>query len=298
VFSDDNAQELVFRVRMSNDTLKDISNDDAISALKAMEYNILNNILLKGVKGIKKTSMRTTKNVSMYNAEKDMFEKQLEWVIDTDGTNLQKILANPNVDAIRTRSNDIYEIYQILGIEAARNMLYHEFMEVVGEDAINYRHMSLLLDTMTNRGTLMSVDRHGINRGDVGPLAKSSFEETTDMLINASIFAEHDRINGVSANIMLGQLPPCGTGDNEILLNEELYTKLMKESGNAKHMKKYAEVFEEDTYQADQVFQEGCSVEAIAFQYNMDDKPSKKTGTKKRESRGKGKASNHTVTFV
>jgi DNA-directed RNA polymerase II subunit RPB1 len=279
---------------MTTAVLKDISNDDAISALKAMEYNILNNVLLKGVKGIKKTSMRTTKNVSMYNIEKDMFEKQLEWVIDTDGTNLQKILADPNVDAVRTRSNDIYEIYQVLGIEAARNMLYHEFMEVVGEDAINYRHMSLLLDTMTNRGTLMSVDRHGINRGDVGPLAKCSFEETTDMLINASIFAEHDRINGVSANIMLGQLPPCGTGDNEILLNEELYMKMMKESGNTKLMKKYADIYEEDSYQADQVFQEGCSVEAIASQYNMPEPTAKPKATKKKD----GKASQHSVTFV
>jgi DNA-directed RNA polymerase beta' subunit len=80
---------------------------------------------------------------------------------------------------------------------------------------MNYRHMSLLIDTMTYKGQLMSIDRHGINRGDIGPLAKSSFEETTDMLINASIFAEYDKVNGVSANVMLGQQPPCGTGDSK-----------------------------------------------------------------------------------
>ena len=78
----------------------------------------------------------------------------------------------------------------------------------------------------------MSVDRHGINRGDVGPLAKSSFEETTDMLIKSSIFSEFDRINGVSANIMLGQLPPCGTGDSEILLDEQDYISLVKDRIN------------------------------------------------------------------
>ena len=98
---------------------------------------------------------------------------------------VNSIRSNPNIDPVRTYSNDIYEIYEILGIEAARNALYREFMEVVGDGSINYRHMSLLLDTMTNRGNLMSVDRHGINRGDVGPLAKSSLMETRTVLLVA-----------------------------------------------------------------------------------------------------------------
>jgi DNA-directed RNA polymerase beta' subunit len=105
-------------------------------------------------------------------------------------------------------------------------------MEVIKESSVNLRHLYLLIDTMTCKGTLMSIDRHGINRGDVGPLAKSSFEETTDMLIKASVFSDVDRINGVSANIMLGQLPPCGTGDSEILLDEEEYINLIKDRVN------------------------------------------------------------------
>jgi intein/homing endonuclease len=227
-FSDDNAAELIFRIRMTDAALKDIDTSDAIAALKAIEYNLNHNVLLKGVKGIKKVSMHP-KNSSRYNSETMSFDKISEWVLDTDGTNLQEIFANPNVDERRTRSNDVWEIYHTLGIEAARNALYNEIMDVIGEGALNYRHISLLLDTMTNRGQLMSIDRHGINRGDVGPLAKSSFEETTDMLINASIFSEFDKINGVSANIMLGQLPPCGTGDSDIILNEEKYIKLLRE---------------------------------------------------------------------
>jgi hypothetical protein len=82
---------------------------------------------------------------------------------------------------------------------------------------------------MTYKGHLMPIDRHGINRGDIGPLAKSSFEETTDMLINASIFAEYDKVNGVSANVMLGQQPPCGTGDSKILIDEEYMLQLLNE---------------------------------------------------------------------
>lgn len=267
VFSDDNASEVIFRVRLTKEALKDIDPNDALSALKAMEHNLVHNILLKGLKGIKKVSMRP-KSYQKYNADCDKFDKVSEWVLDTDGTNLQQILANPNVDKTRTRSNDIYEIYQILGIEAARNALCEEFTEVVG-DGLNYRHMSLLLDTMTNKGTLMSIDRHGINRGDVGPLAKSSFEETTDMLINASIFGEHDHINGVSANIMLGQLPPCGTGDHEVILDEKEFMRLIKKTG--------IETTKEDvTEHRESVFKQTCSIESLAVNHTMPKQKGKK----------------------
>merc|ERR1712072_1595279 len=78
-------------------------------------------------------------------------------------------------------------------------------------------------------GTLMSIDRHGINRGDIGPLAKCSFEETTDQLLKAAIFGESDKVQGVSSNIMMGQVAPCGTGDCTILFDE---MKFMNEIEN------------------------------------------------------------------
>ena len=228
VYSDDNAEECIFRIKLTDVALKDIDSKDEIAAVKAMEHNIVYQILLKGYKGIKKVSLNK-KKYSKYNYDTNKFDNIIEWVLDTDGTNLMDILANPNVDASRTVSNDIREIYETLGIEAARNSLYRELVNVTSEGSMNYRHMSLLIDTMTYKGQLMSIDRHGINRGDIGPLAKSSFEETTDMLINASIFAEYDKVNGVSANVMLGQQPPCGTGDSRILLDEEHMMELMKD---------------------------------------------------------------------
>ena len=278
LFSDDNAQDLVMRIRLTKEALKDVDTEDVIAALKAMEHNLVHQVLLKGMRGIKKVSMRLktqdVRNVTEneYNQQEDHFDKVAEWMLDTDGTNLIEILANPNIDASRTRSNDVWEIYRTLGIEAARNALHQEFAEVVGEDALNYRHMSLLLDTMTNRGTLMSVDRHGINRGDggVGPLAKSSFEETTDMLINASIFSEHDRINGVSANIMLGQLPPCGTGDHEVLLDEDAYIKILQERNI-----KDEDIVKTEVEEADVEIPESCGVDVISLPYKIPAKPKK-----------------------
>lgn len=221
MFSDDNANKLICRIKLEED---DNEERDFITELKALEKSILENLVVKGIKKVHKAVL-TKKDHPRYNEETMQFEKHSEWLIDTSGTNLLEILGHSKIDATRTISNDINEIYEIFGIEAARQALFNELSEVLVELYVNYRHIALLVDTMTNKGYLLSIDRHGINRVDIGPLAKCSFEETTDMLIKAGIFSEIDKINGVSANIMLGQIPPCGTGDTQILIDE---TKLME----------------------------------------------------------------------
>lgn len=260
VYSDDNAEECIFRLKLTEAALKDIDASDELASIKAMEHNIVYQVLLKGYKGIKKVSLNK-KKYDKYNKETQNFDKVIEWVLDTDGTNLVDILANPNVDATKTVSNDIREIYETLGIEAARNALYNELINVTSEGSMNYRHLSILMDTMTYKGYLMSIDRHGINRGDIGPLAKSSFEETTDMLINASIFAQYDNVNGVSANVMLGQQPPCGTGDCKILLDEEHLQELIKD----KKPIKLDDIDEED----DEEDMMGCVEDDITFNFKL-----------------------------
>ena len=266
VYSDDNAEECIFRIKLVAQIINDIDPNDQLAAIKALEHNIVHQVLLKGYKGIKKVSLNK-KKYTKYNYDTNNFDNIVEWVLDTDGTNLIEILSNPNVDSTRTISNDIREIYETLGIEAARTALYHELINVTSEDAMNYRHLSLLIDTMTYKGQLMSIDRHGINRGDIGPLAKSSFEETTDMLINASIFAEYDNVNGVSANVMLGQIAPCGTGDSEILLDEEYLYELMKDN----KFKVDNQYFETDI----DIEDDNCELEDITFNYEINKKNKK-----------------------
>lgn len=147
------------------------------------------------------------------------------WVLYTEGSNLLEIFSHPHVDASRTFTNNIYEIYETLGIEAAREVILSEITDLIGSDGtyINFRHTSLLADTMVNRGCIMSIDRHGINKSDRGPLPKCSFEETTDMLAQAAIFSELDKMTGVSSNIMFGQEVPSGTGFVDVLFDEEKY---------------------------------------------------------------------------
>lgn len=223
MFSDDNAQQLVARIRLLDQDDK----DDMLMELKALEQSLLETVTVKGVEGIQKTAMnrrmgKENDGVEVYDSGTDQFEKTYEWWIDTAGTNLKGVLANVFVDSTRTTSNDIVEIYNVLGIEATRQALHDEIMEVLSDAFVNFCHVSLLVDVMTNKGQLSSINRHGINRTDIGPLAKSSFEMTNDVLVKAGVFAEHDRMTGVSANVMMGQVPRYGTGDSDVYMDTEL----------------------------------------------------------------------------
>jgi DNA-directed RNA polymerase II subunit RPB1 len=223
MFSDDNSNNLVCRIKLVESEKTDES--DMITELKALEKSILENIVIKGIKNINKVMMNKKDDMT-YNSLTMQFESSYQWVLDTNGTNLLDILCNSKIDNTRTISNDINEIYETLGIEAARHVLFSELSETLAGLYVNYRHLSLLVDTMTNKGYLLSIDRHGINRIDIGPLAKCSFEESVDMVIKAGMFSEIDKINGVSANIMLGQIPPAGTGDTDILIDEQRLLEL------------------------------------------------------------------------
>ncbi|KAF7236742.1 DNA-directed RNA polymerase II subunit RPB1 [Varanus komodoensis] len=155
--------------------------------------------------------------------EEGEFKALQEWILETDGVSLMRVLSEKDVDPVRTTSNDIVEIFTVLGIEAVRKALERELYHVISFDGsyVNYRHLALLCDTMTCRGHLMAITRHGVNRQDTGPLMKCSFEETVDVLVEAAAHGESDPMKGVSENIMLGQLAPAGTGCFDLLLDAE-----------------------------------------------------------------------------
>jgi DNA-directed RNA polymerase II subunit RPB1 len=227
VYSDDNSDKLVFRIRVIKFKKSEGDKMNDLNVLKNISQTIREKVVVKGINGI--TNMSMYKNKNNFDISGHNYEAKEEWVLNTTGTNLVEIMGCSNVDCSRTHSNDIYEMYEMLGIEAARAILLIEIKEVIAENYVNYRHLSLLCDIMTNKGTLMSIDRFGINRGNIGPLAKCSFEETTDQLFKASIFGEMDMLQGVSANIMMGQIPPCGTGDSDIVLDESKFMDVYPE---------------------------------------------------------------------
>jgi DNA-directed RNA polymerase beta' subunit len=236
LLTDDNSAQLVCRMRLNlsadGSTSATASSHavDVLTDIKALEQSVMENVVVKGVSGIEKAMLLPPRaGLRRYDDVLESFVPQDEWSISTDGSNMLDVMGIDFVDYTRTATNDVAEVFTVLGIEAARQVFINELRVVLGDLPLNDRHISLLADNVTNRGFLMSIDRHSIShRGEMGPLAKCSFELTTDMLIKAGVFGERDRINGVSANIMLGQVAPCGTGDTDVFIDHERLVRMAK----------------------------------------------------------------------
>jgi DNA-directed RNA polymerase II subunit RPB1 len=236
IYSDYNSDKLIFRIRMNevikssqktkNNKINPLDQSDQIYILKNFQDQLHENIILRGVKGIKKVILRQMKdNLVELNGT---FKKQDIWVLDTMGSNLLSILSLDYIDNVRTFSNDIQEIYNVLGIEAARQSIYNELVDVIEFDGtyINYHNFSVLVDRMTYSYKLISIFRHGINNDNIGPIAKASFEETPEMFLKAARHAELDTFRGVSANVMTGQEGYFGTSAFQVILDIEEFQKL------------------------------------------------------------------------
>jgi DNA-directed RNA polymerase II subunit RPB1 len=143
------------------------------------------------------------------------------WVIDTTGSNLMDTLALDFIDYARTYSNDIREIFNVLGIEAARQVIYNEMAEVMefSDVYINYHHLSLLCDRMTCNHGLVPIFRSGLLGDNVGTIAKATFEVHTEVFLDAARHGEFDHMRGVSASVMCGQFGNYGTGAFQLVLD-------------------------------------------------------------------------------
>ena len=213
VTSDRNAHKLVLRLEMTTAMVKNPT------VLRQMEDAILGSVLT-GMDGIGRVFVRTLKNEMIYEPTLGGYQTKDQYVLDLEGTNLYDLFVFPGVDMTRTFSNDIHEINDVFGIETARLALYEEFNEVFSSEKVNYHHLSVLVDSMTFSGRIVPVNRFGMKKNETGVLAKSSFEETSKVMFEAAVGAEYDTMRGVSANIMFGQKPPCGTGFVDILVDE------------------------------------------------------------------------------
>ena len=223
IYSDFNSQKLVMRIRLA---VGDSTYGDDLTGIKKLQNRILNNIVIRGLPGIRAATFRKDKDRSELVGNE--YKKIEQYVIDTDGSNFIEVMNHPAVDGNRIYSTNVHDIYHQLGIEAARSALYQEISGLFEEAGINYRHLGLLCDWMTRIGRFMSVDRYGINKNDTGPLAKACFEETERILLKAALFGELDPVTGVSANIMTGQTIRGGTAFTQILLDEFALPRLME----------------------------------------------------------------------
>ena len=228
VYSDFNSPRLIMRIRIAVEPPEnpDTASLDHLSAIKKIQNKLLTSVVIRGVPGIKAVTYRKSKDyMDLVNGAYQPIE---EYVLDTHGSNILEVINHPMVDAQRIYTTHVYDVLDVLGIEAARTILLSEIRGLFEEVGLNFRHLGLLCDVMTRAGRLMSVDRYGINKNDIGPLAKASFEETEKILLKAALFGEVDPITGVSANIMTGQPIRGGTAFSQILLDESALLNLQQ----------------------------------------------------------------------
>ncbi len=179
-------------------------NSHDLITLKAQREKILNQ-KVSGIPGILNASV---------------VKRDDEWVIETSGSNLAKVLMFPHVDSSRTISNNIHEVANVLGIEAARNVLIREIIGVLQEQGleVDYRHISLIADIMTSRGMILPIGRHGIVGMKSSVLAKAAFEITVPTLAEAASKGLSDDLLGVTENVIVGSTIPVGTGMVDIYM--------------------------------------------------------------------------------
>ena len=230
-YSDYNSDKLLFNINKIDKKSKQTKNkpldqSDEIYKLIQFQDDLLENISLRGIKNIDKVILRKQPNkLKLINGN---YEKTESWVLDTIGSNLLDVLALDYIDKNNTITNNIIEVYKVLGIEAARNIIYDEFIEVLADNDtyINEHHLMLLCDRMTHNYKMTSIFRHGINNDDIGPLAKASFEETPEQFLKAARHAEHDNIKGISASVLCGQVGTFGTNMFDVYLDLNEYKNI------------------------------------------------------------------------
>ena len=240
MYNDYNSDKIIFRIRINKNIQsakkkkaknipETLDQSDEIYLLKNIQDELLDSLVLRGIKNIKKVLLRKITD-NFEEVDLKYIKKEL-WVLDTVGTNLLDILALDFIDATKTISNDIVEIYNVLGIEAARQAIFDEFSEAIEFDGayINYHHLTMLADRMCCNSKLVSVFRHGINNDDIGPIAKASFEETPEMFLKAARHGELDIMRGVSANIMCGQEGYFGTSSFKLLVDMDKMSEIKPE---------------------------------------------------------------------
>jgi len=172
--------------------------------IKRLRERILT-LRLKGIKSIKRVLIQ---------------KENEEYVLHTDGSNLYEVLKIKGIDPNRVYTNNVSEIAEVLGIEAARNAIIKEAFQVLDQQGldVDIRHVILVADLMTSTGRIRQIGRHGVSGEKSSVLARAAFEVTVKHLLDAAAHGEEDALEGVTENVIVGQPIPLGTGIVELFM--------------------------------------------------------------------------------
>ncbi|MDE1851435.1 MAG: DNA-directed RNA polymerase subunit A'' [Candidatus Micrarchaeota archaeon] len=187
----------------------------------------------KNLKLIRATTVKILKSVisGIEGAGKVMIrkdEKTDEFYLVAAGSNMEGIINVDGIDKSRITTNDIFSVYRLFGVEAARNALAMELKKTLDEQkiSVNQRHLYLISDAMTASGTPKGVGRHGLSGEKNSVFARAAYEETVKHLIHAAAYGEVDPMKGVTENILVGKQIPIGTGSVRLTIKKEDMAKI------------------------------------------------------------------------
>ncbi len=185
------------------------------------------NARIKGIKKIKRVIIQSH----------TLPDGRREYYLITEGSNLREVLNVPGIDPRTVRTNNIHEIEEVLGIEAARLALIEEMKNVLDEQGldVDIRHLMLVADIMTQTGRVRQIGRHGVSGEKPSALARAAFEMTAQNLFDAAVRGEEDKVMGVTENVIVGGIVSLGTGMVELYMNPtqlaQTTAKEVKEAG-------------------------------------------------------------------
>jgi DNA-directed RNA polymerase subunit A" len=187
-----------------------------LQSLQKLREKILKKVV-KGIRGVKRGLLTPS-------------DDNKEWVIKTEGTNMQGVVQIEGVDTTRTISNHIHEIEKLYGIEAARNMIILESQKVLEQQGldVDLRHLLILSDLMCVDGSIQSIGRHGISGSKSSVFARAAFEVTVNQLLDAGLYGEEERLLGIPENVIIGQVTPIGTGRVSIMFDLDANLAILK----------------------------------------------------------------------
>jgi len=173
-------------------------------------------MLLQLEEKIRDLRLKGIPNVERANVQLD--DKTGEYYLSTIGSNLSRVSEIETIDRSRTYTNNIIEIYEYLGIEAARQAIVNELQATLdgARLEVDVRHLLLVADVMTSEGEVRAIGRHGVSGTKHSILARAAFEVTVNHLLKAGIIGERDQLTGVAENIIVGQPISLGTGSVEL----------------------------------------------------------------------------------
>ncbi len=187
-----------------------------LQSLQKLREKILKKVV-KGIRGVKRGLLTPS-------------DDNKEWLIKTEGTNLQSVVQIEGVDTTRSVSNHIHEIEKLYGIEAARSMIIKESQKVLEQQGldVDLRHLLILSDLMCVGGVIQSIGRHGISGSKSSVFARAAFEVTVNQLLDAGLYGEEEKLLGIPENVIIGQVSPIGTGRVSIMFDLDANLEILK----------------------------------------------------------------------